>query len=210
MKGKRVLVIANDPTIVWDIGQIMIENGFSVTATTSGDDGFQQLERNKFDYLVLDGSVQEVSLSVYLAYHQRYFRDTKIIVLGDQSLLPQQEATSLAGTLCFTPKPINPEVINDLVSKVTSNSNFVGVMSKTSLIDYIEYVIDNMQRKVLKLSSKSGEEGKIYIDQGNVVYAECSEKRGEEAFYHCLSFPGGNFWELPWEEPPERITQAIN
>jgi len=210
MKGKRVLVIANDPSIVWDIGHIMIEKGFSVTATTFEVDGFRQLERNKFDYLILDDNIQEISILVYLAYCQRYFQDMKVIVLTESGLSSQQEAISLAGTLCFIPKPVNPEAIHDLVSEATSNRNFVGVMSKTSLIDYVEYVVDNKQSKVLKFSSKAGEEGKIYIDQGSVIYAECSGKRGEEAFYHCLSFPGGNFWELPWEEPPERIVQSIH
>jgi ActR/RegA family two-component response regulator len=211
MQGKRVLVIANDPSIVWDIGHVMIEKGFSVTATTYGEDGFRQLERNNFDYFIIDTDIQEISIFVYLAYCRRYFPDTKMVLLTEPSSSILQESGLMANThCCYVAKPVNPDAICDLMSEADICSNFVGIISRASLIDYIEYSVDTKERKVLMLKSKAGEEGKIYIDQGEIVYAECSGKQGEEAFYHCLSFPGGTFWELSWEEPPKRITQVIH
>lgn len=210
MPGKKVLVIANDPSIAWDSSRAMIKRGFKVTATTCGDDGFRQLERNQFDYLVIDTEIQELNILVYLAYCHRYLPDTRIILITAPSFTIPQGSGLMAATSCrYIAKPVNPDAICDLMSETVVSSNFVGVISKASLIDYIEYAIDNKERKLLKFKSKTGEEGKVYIDQGEVIYAECAGKQGEDAFYHCLSFHGGTFWELLWEEPPQRIARVI-
>ena len=210
MQGKRVLVIANDPSIVWDIGHTMIKRGIDVTATTSGDDGFRQLERNKFEYLIIDTAIQDISIFVFLSYCRQYVPDTKMIIISESSLTTPQESGLMADTnCCHIAKPVNPDAICDLMSEADICSNFIGVISRASLIDYIEYAIENKERKLFKFKSKAGEEGKIYIDRGEVIHAECSGKQGEEAFYHCLSFHGGTFWELSWEQPPKRISQAV-
>jgi len=211
MQGKRALVIANDPSIVWDIGYAMIKRDFDVTATTFGDDGFRQLERNKFDYLIIDTAIQDISIFVYLSYCRQYLPDSKMILITESSFTTPQESGLMAGTnCCYIAKPVNPDAICDLMSETDVCSNFIGVISRASLIDYIEYAIETKERKLLKFKSKAGEVGKLYIDQGEVIYAECSGKHGEEAFYHCLSFHGGTFWELSWEEPPKGVTQAVH
>jgi len=127
MSGKkRILIIANDPSDIWTIGQDMIGNGFLVTATTCASDGFRQLERNRFDYLIVDGTIQEVSLFTFLAYCRRYFPETKTIVLTDPALERPQEKEPLAGANYCVPNPMNLEVIYSIISGMDVDKSTVG------------------------------------------------------------------------------------
>lgn len=127
MSGKkRVLIIANDLSDIWKIGQGLIGNGFSVTATTCGSDGFRQLERNQFDYLIVDGTVQEISLFTFLAYCRRYFSETKTIVLTDPSMEMPQKKELLAGANYCVPNPVDLELIYGIVSGTDVDKSPVG------------------------------------------------------------------------------------
>jgi CheY-like chemotaxis protein len=129
MSGKkRVLIVANDPSDIWTIGQSMIRDGFSVTATTCGSDGFRQLERNQFDYLIVDGTIQEVSLFTFLAYCRRYFSETKTIVLTDSSLERPQEKEPIAGANYCVPNPVSLEVISNIISGMDVDKSPAGVI----------------------------------------------------------------------------------
>lgn len=129
MSGKkRVLIIADDPSDVWTIGRGMISNGLSVTATTCGSDGFYQLERNQFDYLIVDSNIQEVSLFTILAYCRRCFSEIKTIVLTDHSLAMPPKKESPAGANYCVPKPADVEVIHSIISGTDVDKSPEGVI----------------------------------------------------------------------------------
>ncbi len=130
MSGKkRVLIIANDPSDVWMIGRDMISNGFSVTATTCGSDGFRQLERNQFDYLIVDGTIQEVSLLTFVAYCRRCFSEMKTIVLTDDNSAMPPKKEPLAGANYCLPKPVDLEAIYSIISGMDSDKSPVSVIN---------------------------------------------------------------------------------
>jgi hypothetical protein len=46
--------------------------------------------------------------------------------------------------------------------------------------------------------------GKLFIDTGQIVHAQCGELTGEEAFNRLLAMSGGQFNLKPFTEPPAR------
>ena len=113
--SKTVLIVMNDPSEVWAIAQDLVRNGLCVTASVSGKDGFKQLERCGFDYLILESSVQEVSLVAFMAYCRQYLPETVTIVLTDMSLGITPEKVQLAGAKYCVSRPQYREVIADII-----------------------------------------------------------------------------------------------
>jgi DNA-binding NtrC family response regulator len=112
---KSALIVMNDPSQVWAIAQDLIRNGLSVTATVSGRDGFQQLERHEFGYLILDGCIEEVSLLTFMEYCRRYLPGSVTIVLTDISRAITPEKVQIAGAKYCVSGPQYREVISDII-----------------------------------------------------------------------------------------------
>ena len=113
--SKTVLIVMNNPSEAWAIAQDLVRNGLSVTASVSGEDGLQQLERHEFAYLILDSSIGEVSLLTFMAYCRRYLTGTVPIVLSDTSLALTPEKLQLAGAKYCVSRPQYREVISDII-----------------------------------------------------------------------------------------------
>ena len=120
MIKKRVLVVADDPSEVWAISSSILKNGLEVIATTSGSDGFHQLERSSFDYLVLDSHIEEVGLFTFLSYCHRYFPGTNVIIVTDSNPSTVREIPFITEERCL-PRPVNPEALCDLMSRIDAN-----------------------------------------------------------------------------------------
>ena len=125
VNSKTVLIVMNDPSEVWAIAQDLVRNGLSVTASVSGKDGFKQLERRGFDYLILESSVQEVSLLAFMAYCRRYLPGTVTIVLTDMSLGITPEKVQFAGAKFCVSRPQYREVIADIIYGMGAGKSFI-------------------------------------------------------------------------------------
>ena len=93
----------------------LLRNGLSVTATVSGRDAFQQLERHEFGYLVLDGCMEEVSLLAFMEYCRRYLPGSVTIVLADTNRAVTPEKVQIAGAKYCVSGPQYREVIADII-----------------------------------------------------------------------------------------------
>lgn len=204
MDRKRVLIVDDDTTIVWTLGRNLARKGFYIVAVTDGEEGLQQLERDRFDFIVVDVQMQGVNGFVLLDHCRRYAPDAKTIVLINPGDSMMKEVSLVRGADLCVEKPVNIKFLVDTMSKGDTSESFTGIITHIDIFDYVQFVLFSRQQKVVEITSRTGRRGMIYIEQGNVVHAECSGKRGEEGFYHCLSFEGGSFSELPWQEPPER------
>jgi DNA-binding response OmpR family regulator len=106
----------------------MLRHGFAVITTTSGNDGFRQLERSQFNCLILDGAIEGGGLLTSLACCRRYFSETKTIVLADRSLAVMQKIEMLAGANYCVSKPVDPEIIHSIISGADIGKSSVGSM----------------------------------------------------------------------------------
>src|SRR5512136_2042880 len=101
---KNVLIVMGNPDEAWAIGRDMIGNDFSVTATTSGKDGFNHLKRNQVSYLIIDSSIQEVGVLTFLAYSRKYFPETRTIVICNSDMEITPATAQMAGANFCVPK----------------------------------------------------------------------------------------------------------
>jgi DNA-binding NarL/FixJ family response regulator len=112
---KNVLIVMGNPDEAWAIGRDMIGNDFSVSATTSGRDGFNQLKRNQISFLIVDSSIQEVGVLTFLAYSRKYYPETRTIVICDSNTEITPATAQLAGANFCVPKSGHRDIISDII-----------------------------------------------------------------------------------------------
>ena len=204
MKKRRVLLVDKDLFTVWTVGRQLLGKGFSVTPLTDGEEALKLLEREKFDFLIANVQMPEVNGLELLNHCHRWSPATRTVMVADYGSSILKEMSLKNGADLYIEKPIDLRFLLDAVSQPGTPEAFSGAISNVDLLDYLQFVLFSKQRKLLVITSRTGEKGKIYFKDGDVMHAECSNKKGEEAFYKCLLFEGGSFFECPEEELPER------
>ncbi len=87
---------------------------------------------------------------------------------------------------------------------VTKSCDFSGTVEDVDILDMVHFMLLNRQKMLLDVRSSQGDSCRLYIADGNIVHAVGDNLNGLEAFMACMSFEGGNFSSLRWQEPEER------
>jgi two-component system chemotaxis response regulator CheB len=99
------------------------------------------------------------------------------------------------------PKTSSNKAQRNLSPSAALQEDFCGYVDKVDIIEYLQFVLLSGKPTVLEVFSESGETGRIFARNGNVVHAVCRQLEGEEALFRCLGFRGGKFVNRPWSEP---------
>ncbi len=86
---------------------------------------------------------------------------------------------------------------------------FQGSLRELPLPDIIQLVAVSGKTGVFVLKSGT-EQGRIYLDRGQIVHASVGKYRGEQAVYELARWFAGEFVFEPGTEPPERSIEKSN
>lgn len=115
MAGKNVLILMGYPVEAWDIARDLADRGVSVSASVHDSDGLLQLERHKYDCVVLDSTIKGAILLSFFAYARRYLQDTGVVLVTDGNPAVTQAMTQMLGAKYCVPRPGHREVIADII-----------------------------------------------------------------------------------------------
>jgi hypothetical protein len=82
---------------------------------------------------------------------------------------------------------------------------YSGKVEGVDILDYVQWMLIEGRQTMLEVRALNGMTYRLFIDDGKVLHAACTEMEGEEAFYSCVRSAGGEFDHLPWSDP-EKIT----
>jgi hypothetical protein len=80
---------------------------------------------------------------------------------------------------------------------------FQGMLRKVGLQDVIQMECLGRNSCILEITNSEAS-GRIYIEDGSLTHATVGGSTGEKALQKLLSFTGGSFQLLPFEQPPQR------
>jgi CheY-like chemotaxis protein len=149
----------------------------------------------------LDG-LQEISI---VSRKYPHLRTVVLTGVADEQMRTRAYAL---GIDLYLEKPANGTEMNFLLECIESllgkeiEGGFRGVQSK-SLVDLIQLECLSGSSSILKITN-GRLEGRIWIQNGELIDAETQEGEGEEAFKRILSWKAGNFEILPIEAERER------
>jgi len=104
-----------------------------------------------------------------------------------------QKEANRRGSIYYVEKPFEisdiRKIIVDLIGK---KRGFQGKVYGLQLTDIIQMNCLSRLTTALVIT-RDGEKGVIYLNEGEIIHAECGEKKGTDAFYKILSWQEGEF-----------------
>jgi CheY-like chemotaxis protein len=177
-----------------------------IHTATSGARALALLAAHNFSLLLCDLKMPKMDGLQVLSIVRRRYPNLRTAVLT--CLLDEQFRTRAyaMGIDLYLEKPSNSKEINFLLDCIESlldrrqESGFRGIQSK-SLVDIIQLECLSQSSSVLKVGNGILE-GRIWIQQGEIIDASVDQMTGIPAFRKILSWQTGNFELLPAE--PQR------
>lgn len=174
-----------------------------IFTSSTGPRALAMLDAEPFTLMVCDLNMPKMDGLQVLSLVRRKFPDLRTVVLT--SVLDEQFRSRVygIGVDLFWQKPGTGEEIKQFLECVESligreaQAGFRGVQSK-SLVDIIQLECISQNSTVLKIVN-GWRNGRIWIQNGEVVHATTDELSGEAAFRRILSWKAGGFESLPAE-----------
>jgi len=206
----RILLLDDDPDVLnlYQEMLLTLSSAPEVHITTSGARAMSMLESEPFSVLICDLNMPKMDGLQVISIVRRKYPQLRTVVLTGVTDEQMRQRSYALGIDLFLEKPNNStelnfllECIDSLLSKETGGG-FRGVQSK-SLVDLIQLECLSGTSSMLKITN-GRLEGRIWIQNGELIDAGTQDVDGEEAFKRILSWKAGNFEILPAESERER------
>ncbi len=161
--GKKVLVIDDNNSRLEIMKRLLTSFGLDVVCMDSGKKGMEKLENENFDLIFLDWNMTGVdSISTIKLLKEKYsdkILDKIIIVTAfkEENLL---SAIDDVGIKLFLEKPVNPTVLNDMLSDIFLGTSKMGTIEREK------------NKKSLKHSIRALKGSKILLVEDNETNRE--------------------------------------
>jgi CheY-like chemotaxis protein len=206
----KILLLDDDQDLLEVYREILgrLPSKPEIYTATSGARALAMLASEPFSLLLCDLKMPKMDGLQVLTIVRRKFPQLRTAVLT--CILDEQfraRAYSM-GIDLFLEKPNSSKEITFLLECIESlldrehETGFRGVQSK-SLVDIIQLECLSQSSSVLKIIHGSSE-GRVWIQNGEIIDAASENLLGPEAFQRILSWKSGNFEMLPDEPGRER------
>jgi len=202
---QQKILLLDDEQDFLDLYQEMLAQHLStlpeVRTALNGSRALSMLETEKYALLVLDLHMPKMDGLQVLAIARRKYPELRVVILTGVRDEQFRTRAYAMGVDQYWIKPetdqemgLFMESIETLLS-TESQGGFRGVQSK-SLVDIIQLECLSQNSALLKISN-GAVEGKIWIQNGEVIDAEALGTTAEPAFQRILTWKTGSFEVLP-------------
>jgi CheY-like chemotaxis protein len=210
MAGAPKILLVDDDAAFLELYQEMLSKHLSsmpeVRTTSSAPRALSLLESEPYNLLIVDLNMPKIDGLQILSISRRKYPHLRLVVLTGVRDEQFRTRAYAMGVDQYWIKPESDQEIGlfmeamEALLKSETLGGFRGVQSK-SLVDIIQLECMSQSSCVLKISNGLID-GKIWIQNGEVIDAEAADIAGEPAFQRILSWKTGSFEIL--QADPER------
>jgi DNA-binding response OmpR family regulator len=201
---KKVLIVDDEETLTWSMARSLSKDkdNYEVLIANNGREALNFLEKNKIDLVISDIRMPDINGLDLLVRIKKEYPQTKVIIMTAYGSADVQREANQRGSLYYVEKPFEisdlRKIIIDLIGK---KKGFRGKVFGLQLTDIIQ--INCLSRLTTALIiTRNGEKGVIYLNEGEIIHAECGDQKGTDAFYRILSWQEGEFLSNVGVTPP--------
>ena len=192
---KKVLIVDDEETLTWSMAKSLSKDKdkYEVMIANNGKEALGLLKKGKIDLVISDIRMPDINGLDLLVRIKMEHPQTKVIIMTAYGSSDVQKEANRRGSLFYIEKPfeINDirKIIVDLIGK---KKGFHGKVFDVQLTDIIQMNCLGRLTTALVITRNS-EKGVIYFNEGEIIHAECGEKKGSDAFYRILTWDEGEF-----------------
>lgn len=201
---EKILFVDDDPEVSWALGRLLNRSGFSVVTCGDGAEAIPMLEKKSFDVLITDIQMPEINGLALLEWVRKNRPGLRVVVITAFGSPTVKELSLRKGALLYLEKPLDPDLLIQVLKEAEREETFYGSVHKIDLFDYVQLMILTRTKAVIEINARNNSKGLLFFDAGEAVHAELGGLQGVDAFYKLLGLEGGSFSSLPWREPAER------
>jgi len=201
---KKVLIVDDEETLTWSMARSLSKDkdNYEVLIANNGSEALNFLEKHKIDLVISDIRMPDINGLDLLVKIKKEYPQTKVIIMTAYGSADVQKEANQRGSLYYVEKPFEisdlRKIIIDLIGK---KKGFRGKVFGLQLTDIIQ--INCLSRLTTALIiTRDGEKGVIYLNEGEIIHAECGEQKGTDAFYKILGWQEGEFVSNVGVTPP--------
>jgi len=192
---KKVLIVDDEETLTWSMARSLSKDKdkYEVIIANNGREALAQLEKNKIDLVITDIRMPDINGLDLLVKIKKEYPQTKVIIMTAYGSSDVQKEANQRGSLYYVEKPFEiSEIRKIIIDLIGKKKGFRGKLFGLQLTDIIQMNCLGRLTTAL-IIVRDGEKGIIYLNEGEIIHAECGEQKGAEAFYSILSWQEGEF-----------------
>jgi DNA-binding response OmpR family regulator len=192
---KKVLIVDDEETLTWSMAKSLSKDRdkYEVIIANNGKEAINILKKNKVDLVISDIRMPDINGLDLLVKIRKEYPEIKVIIMTAYGSSEVQKEANRRGSIYYVEKPFEisdiRKIIVDLIGK---KRGFQGKVYGLQLTDIIQMNCLSRLTTALVIT-RDGEKGVIYLNEGEIIHAECGEKKGTDAFYKILSWQEGEF-----------------
>jgi DNA-binding response OmpR family regulator len=200
----KILVVDDDLLTLNILEKYLQNQGLQVVVANSAILGAELLKSEHFNLVITDLNMPEVNGLEFLLWIKQHSPKSEVIIITSAGTSEIKKFANQKGALGYFEKPVNLKELDDFIKNKISDKRFSGNIKEIDLLDFIQIISFSGTNKLISvIDFVINQNGLIYLKNGQVVHAEISGLRGEEAFYSIIKLKSGIFSDLPWIEPSE-------
>ena len=192
---KKVLIVDDEETLTWSMSKSLSKDKdkYEVIIANNGREALGYLGKDSIDLVITDIRMPDINGLDLLVKIKKEYPQTKVIIMTAYGSSDVQKEANQRGSLYYVEKPFEisdiRKIIIDLIGK---KKGFRGKLVGLQLTDIIQ--MNCLSRLTTALIiTRDADKGIIYLNEGEIIHAECGEQKGAEAFYSILSWQEGEF-----------------
>ena len=201
---KKVLIVDDEETLTWSMARSLSKDKdkYEVIIANNGKEALNLLKKNVIDLVISDIKMPDINGLDLLVKIKKEYPQTRVIIMTAYGSSDVQKEANRRGSLYYVEKPFEisdiRKIIIDLIGK---KKGFRGKVFGLQLTDVIQ--MNCLSRLTTALIiMRDGEKGVIYLNEGEIIHAECGQQKGTDAFYKILSWQEGEFISDTSTRPP--------
>jgi len=200
---RTVLLVDDDSSVSWSLGRYLTQRGYHIMVCHDGADAIRTLEKRDFSFAILDIQLPQVNGLAVLDWLRRNRPHIIPIAITAYYSNSIQEMCLREGASMFFAKPVDPELIHQVLSSVhAEGKTFSGHSAGLDLLDYVQFLLMTGKTLILELTSADNRLSRLYFQNGSIPHALCNGLQGREAFIEITkTFESGSFITLPYQDP---------
>jgi DNA-binding response OmpR family regulator len=201
---KKVLIVDDEETLTWSMAKSLSKDKdkYEVMVANDGREALGLLNKNRVDLVITDIRMPGINGLDLLLRIRKEYPQTKVIIMTAYGSSDIRKEANRRGSLHYVEKPFEiSEIRKIIIDLLEKKGGFQGKVFGLHLTDFIQMNCLGRLTTVLTVS-QNGNKGVIYLNEGEIIHAECGEQKGAEAFYTILGWQEGEFISNTGIEPP--------
>jgi DNA-binding response OmpR family regulator len=207
----RILIVDDEENLTWSLVTSLRKDGYIVDGAHTGEEALMRLQAAPYDCVISDIRMPGMDGFELLQWLRQHRPTTRVVMMTSFGSPSTRQDVLRDGAIAYFEKPFDLRALKEQVRRMakTPAATTGGPEVGYDLLDVAQVI--NLSRRDAALEVRSGGYGGVLrFTQGELLWAEAGDLRGDEAFLALCVPRGGRAQIVPWNGYTARnVTQPL-